>query len=177
MTLIGFSTPNWFNPISWLVRKITKSRASHTWFLYYDEDFQMFMVMEAHELGFRLLPYDRFMRENVIVSLWSTSEDLKDGLRWASRWLGSTYDFGGLFGMAKVLIGRILKRKWKNPTQSSNAMFCSEMAVTVLKRSQVKWVQELEPSEVSPQDLLDLFERQAALGEEVQAHDPHSPGR
>ena len=70
-----------------------------------------------------------------------------------------------------VGLGRILRRRWKNPTQSSKAMFCSEMAVSVLQLSGVPWSRDLVASEVSPQDLMELFERQAALGDEVQAHD------
>jgi len=50
-------------------------------------------------------------------------------------------------------------------------MFCSEMAVSVLQLSGVPWSRDLVASEVSPQDLMELFERQAALGDEVQAHD------
>src|SRR5574343_542682 len=98
-TSFGFSTPVSFNPISWLVRKFTKSRVSHVWFKYFDADFNMDMVMEAHELGFRLLPYERFKKNNKIVAVWSTKDDLGSGLRWAATWLGTAYDFSGLFGM------------------------------------------------------------------------------
>ncbi|TXH10525.1 MAG: hypothetical protein E6R04_05095 [Spirochaetes bacterium] len=171
MTQIGFSTPSYFNPISWLVRKITKSRTSHAWFKYYDQDFEMDMVMEAHELGFRLIPFERFKKHNEVVAIWSTSQNLQEGLKWAATWLGSAYDFGGLLGMAKVILGRILSRRWRNPTQNSKAMFCSEMAVSVLQLSGVPWARDLVASEVSPQDLMELFERQAALGDEVQTHD------
>ena len=31
-TLVGFSTPRSFNPISWLVRTVTRSECSHSFF-------------------------------------------------------------------------------------------------------------------------------------------------
>ena len=158
-TRIGFSTPRHFNPVSWLVRKLTGSRASHVWFLYADQDWGADFVLEAHELGFRLLPFERFEKENQVVRVVTPSEDIDDGVKWAAHWLGTAYDFSGLVGMAWVVLGRVFKRRWTNPLQNSRAMFCSEMTVEVLRRSGVPWAQSLVPSTVSPQDLLDLFER------------------
>lgn len=161
---IGFSTPKSFNPISWVVRKFTKSRASHAWFLYYDTDFEMWMVMEAHEVGFRLIPFERFRSKNHVVGVFSTKTPLGDGLKWAAKWIGTAYDFGGLIGMAFVIIGRIFKRRWHNPMQNSLAMFCSEMAVTVLQLSGVGWAKKTEAPETSPEDLLNLFEEEVRNG-------------
>ena len=158
---IGFSTPKSFNPVSWVVRKFTKSKASHTWFMYYDLDFEMWMVMEAHELGFRLIPFERFRSKNNVVGVFTTRTSLSEGLKWAAQWLGTAYDFAGLVGMAWVVLGRIFKRRWRNPLQNSHAMFCSEMALTVLQSSSVGWAKEAEPHETSPQDLLDMFEAEA----------------
>lgn len=154
----GFSTPSKFNPVSWVVRKLTGSQASHTWFLYFDEDFKMWMVMEAHELGFRLLPFKRFRDANKVVAIYSTRTSVDDGLRWAASWLGTAYDFKGLLGMFWVILGRVFSRKWKNPMQNTHAMFCSEMAVTVLQSSGVDWSKQLDPTEATPQDVLNSFE-------------------
>jgi hypothetical protein len=172
---IGFSTPKSFNPVSWIIRKLTKSRASHTWFLYYDADFEMWMVMEAHELGFRLIPFERFRNRNEVVAIFTTKTSLSDGLKWAAKWLGTAYDFGGLIGMAWVVLGRILKRRWRNPLQNSHAMFCSEMALTVLQLSGVGWSKLAEPHETSPQDLLDMFEDAAEYDGDAIIVDP--PGK
>lgn len=161
---IGFSTPKKFNPISWLVRKLTGSRASHAWFLYFDADFDMWMVMEAHELGFRLIPYKRFTDKNTVVGVYHTKSALGDGLKWAAKWLGTAYDFTGLIGMSIVLLGRIFKKRWSNPLQNSLAMFCSEMAVTVLQSSGVAWAKQVDSHGTSPQDLLDLFEAEVKRG-------------
>jgi hypothetical protein len=157
-THLGFSTPRRFNPVSWAVRKLTKSRCSHTWLCYWDSEWNMDVVMEAHELGFRLIPFTRFKRENNVVRVVTLRQDIELGVRWAAKHLGDAYDFGGLLGMAWVLLGRMFKKRFNNPLQNSHAMFCSEMAVEVLKRSNVTWAKPLVASEVSPADLLEYVE-------------------
>ena len=67
VTKIGFSTPKSFNPVSWLVKTVTGSKASHAFFVYHDLDFDMEMVMEAHELGFRLTPLMLFEKGNPLA--------------------------------------------------------------------------------------------------------------
>lgn len=168
-TRIGFSTPNWFNPVSWLVRKLTKSRASHAWFVYYDLDWKRDMVLEAHELGFRLLPYSKFKKANKVVGVFKTKESLDEATNWVCDHLGEPYDFGGLIGMAFVLIGRFFKRKWKNPLQNSKAMFCSEMVVSVLQMVRFPATRHIDPHSTSPEDLLLLLESESKNGTEVQA--------
>jgi len=156
-TRIGFSTPNWFNPVSWLVRKFTKSKCSHTWFVYYDVDFQKDMVMEAHELGFRLIAFEHFKKHNNIVAIIEPSVPLDEGLVWASDWLGSMYNYVGLFGTIVVLLGRMLRKKWNNPVNNTHGMFCSEMAVKVLQLVKHPSVDALVARDTTPQDLLDFM--------------------
>lgn len=159
MIKIGFSTPKIFNPISWLVRKITKSRCSHAWFLYYDRDFDMQMVMEAHEVGFRILPLDRFEKHNSIVKILQPAYDIDLGLKKvAHQYLGSPYDFMGLLGMAWVALGRALKKVWKNPFRSSKYVFCSEAVVRAMLWSDGYKDIGLVPDRTDPQRLLEFFE-------------------
>lgn len=154
-TRLAFSTPKSFNPVSWLVKKLTGSHVSHVVFVYADADFGMDMVMEAHELGFRLITLEHFARHNNVVRIVEPRASLNPGLRWAATWLGTSYDFGGLLGMAWVLLMRKLGRRARNPLQSSRAMFCSEIAVRALQESGCAWARELTASTVSPQMLLD----------------------
>jgi hypothetical protein len=118
-TLIGFSTPRHFNPVSWLVRNITKSECSHSFFVYWDDDFECDMVLEAHELGFRLIALPRFVKKNRIVALVEPAFSLDPGFLKLGSWVGSAYDFGGLIGQAVVQFGRFLQRKWRNPFHSA----------------------------------------------------------
>jgi len=158
-TRVGFSTPNWFNPVSWLVRTVTGSKASHAFFVYHDNDFDLDMVMEAHELGFRLTPLKHFQKWNKIVKLVAPKHSIDVGLKHiARRYLGSEYDFAGLFGMTWVMIGRFLKRKWKNPWRGSRNVFCSESVILAMKMSPGYETVDLV-ADSSPQDLYDWFEK------------------
>lgn len=155
---VGFSTPRAFNPVSWLVKTFTGSRASHAFFVYFDEAFDMEVVLEAHELGIRLLPLKHFERTNRIVKLVAPAHPIDAGLRKVGqRYLGSAYDFAGLVGMAVVMFGRWLKRRWKNPFRGSKSVYCSEAVILALKSSPGYETFPLS-SESSPQDLLTYFE-------------------
>lgn len=158
-THIGFSTPKMFNPVSWLVRKLTVSKCSHAWFLYYDKDFELDMVMEAHELGFRLLPFEVFKKHNIIVKVVTPKHSIDEGLKMVGRkFLGSHYDYAGLLGMLWVVMGQFLKRKWKNPFRSSMNVFCSEAVVRAMLMSPGYANLDLDPEQEEPEDVLRFFE-------------------
>ena len=156
-TLIGFSTPSYFNPVSALIRWIQKSKVSHAWLMYHDVDFDLDMVMEAHELGFRLIPYDQFKKHNTVVEVVSPDVNIDAGLKLLSRSLGSAYDYPGLLGMGVVLLGRWLHKKWKNPLASPKHMFCSEAIVKALQASNSVKAQDLVADQTSPQMLMDTL--------------------
>lgn len=159
-TRIGFSTPKSFNPVSWAVRKFTGSKASHAFFVYRDVDFDMDMVMEAHELGFRLTPLKLFEQKNNIVKLVTPKHPIDNGLRLvARRYLGTMYDFAGLFGMMVVMFGRWLKKKWKNPARGVASVYCSESVVLAMRQSVGYEHVKLDP-DVTPQDLYDWFAKE-----------------
>lgn len=158
---IGFSTPKKFNPVSAVVRWFTGSQASHSFFIYFDKEWKMDMVMEAHEVGFRLLPYERFKQANNVVATYTPLMDINAGTaRVVKEFLGRAYDFGGLFGMAVVLFGRFLRRKWRNPWNSSHAAFCSEACALALLYSDFPQAETLHPTEMGPQDLMDFLDEQ-----------------
>ena len=156
-TLIGFSTPRHFNPVSWLVRQFTKSEASHCFFLYWDDDFECDMVIEAHELGFRLITWKRFVKKNRIVALVEPAHSLDKGFARLGEWVGSAYDFGGLIGQAVVQFGRFLQRKWRNPFRSSGSMFCSESIARCMQWAEHPDSKQFSPKETTPQDLLNYY--------------------
>jgi hypothetical protein len=162
-TLIGFSTPRSFNPVSWLVRRFTRSECSHCFFLYWDDDFECDMVLEAHELGFRLITWQRFIRKNRIIALVEPAWPLDTGFLKLGQWVGSAYDFGGLFGQAVVQLGRWFQRKWRNPFRSSRSMFCSESIARCMQWASHPDARSFSPEETAPQDLL-VFYRQPGRG-------------
>jgi hypothetical protein len=157
MIKIGFSTsPK--NIISKVIRWFTKSKASHTWVLFEDTFFGMEMVMESTDTGFRVVPFANFKAEgNEIVALVVPTAPLDDGVKAAASWLGESYDFGGLFGSAFVLLGRWLRRKWANPWASCKSMFCSEAVARILQAAKYPGSSVFVPEATTPQDLLDFF--------------------
>jgi hypothetical protein len=158
-TQVGFSTPKKFNPVSWLVRKLTGSRASHAFFVYHDQDFDMLMVLEAHEFGFRLIPFDSFKKKNHLVGLFTPKISIEPGLKYvAQRYLGTMYDYGGLIGGAVVMLGRWFKRKWRNPFRGSKNIFCSEAVYLAMQKSPGYESYKEDPDSVDPQTLLKYFE-------------------
>jgi hypothetical protein len=164
MIRVGFST-QLKNPLSRLIRWLTKSKASHAWLLFDDTFFGLRMVMEATEVGFRILPFSNFQAEgNDIVAIVQPAAPLEDGVMAAGQWLGESYDFAGLLGTSFVLLGRWLRRKWKNPLASPHAMFCSEAVVRVIQAAKYPGSEALVPASTTPQDLLNFFSRTGAVG-------------
>lgn len=157
-TLVGFSTPNWPNPVSWIVRKLTGSKVSHTWFVYRDVDFEMLMVMEAHEVGFRLIPLSHFLKYNTVVALFDPKRSLDEGLKVVARqFLASHYDFAGLIGMAWVKLGRWLKQRWRNPFRDQKHVFCSEALAIAMRASDGYSDFEEDSESVDPEFMMRYF--------------------
>jgi hypothetical protein len=157
MVRVGFSTRT-KNIFSRAIRWLTGSKTSHTWLLFDDTFFGLPMVMEATEVGFRLLPYDNFKAEgNDIIALIEPPYALDEGVQQAARWLGERYDFTGILGSVFVLLGRWLKKKWRNPLAGSKSMFCSEAVVRVMQAAKYPGSDAFDPEATTPQDLLDFF--------------------
>ncbi|HYG67722.1 MAG TPA: hypothetical protein VD838_08690, partial [Anaeromyxobacteraceae bacterium] len=106
MAFVGFSTPRRWNPLSALIRAMTRSRASHVWLLVEDPLFGLRLVLEAHSSGFRLVSFTRFVKENRVVALVRTAHPLDRALPTAGEWLGESYDLLGLFGIFLTLVAR-----------------------------------------------------------------------
>ncbi len=156
MVKIGFSTAR-DNPASFLIRRISGSRASHAWLLLRVDPFGQEFAFEASEFGVRLVPWSAFRRQNRIVAVFEPAVPLEPAMPRAGELLGAYYDFTGLVGMAFVMLGRWLKRKWRNPLNSAKAVWCSELVAHVLKWAGHPGVEKLAPARTSPQDLLDLL--------------------
>lgn len=107
--------------------------------------------------GFHLMTYAVFKQKNQVVAMFELGDLANVGLQTASLKLGHRYDYLGLFGMAWVLLGRWLKRKWRNPWESSKALTCAEAVVYILQESDYPGARMLDPSSVTPQDILDFI--------------------
>lgn len=153
---IGFSTSN--NFISKTIRFFTRSKISHT-FLLLDKAFMgEDMVMQATKGGFNLVTYSVFKQHNKIVELVEPGVSLVEGIKVATRWLGRDYDYLGVVGFLFVLLGRIFSLRWRNPF-NTDAVFCSEVIVYILKSSNYPGAESLNPSTITPQDLYEFLKK------------------
>lgn len=153
---IGFSTRTGIVPS--IIRWVTRSKVSHVWFTYNDQDFKCRMVMEAGFHGFTLVPYENFVKHNNIIKVVNPKYDIDEGLASVSKWLGSLYDVRGLLGMAFVMLGRFLRLKWKNPFRNTKFLFCSESIARAMLACNYPGSSGMDPEAVTPQDLLKFFE-------------------
>lgn len=158
MLKIGFSTTNGL--ISRAIRWVTRSRVSHTFVVYYDETLGREMVLHADLKGVETIPMSRFQESNTVVYICEpelTPYQRAHALLYLSKWLGSQYDFAGLFGNLWVLFGRWLKLKIRNPWGSSKAVFCSEAIVRALQEVNYPAVADLDPEATNPDDLYEAL--------------------
>jgi hypothetical protein len=155
MVFVGFSTPRRWNPLSWLIRVGTRSRASHAWLLVEDPLFKLRLVLEAHSTGFRLVTLARFARDNEVVAVAVPAYPLDPGLPLAGRWLGEKFDTAGILGMAWVVARRFFHlAPGHNPFRSAQEMFCSESVVRTLKAARYPGAEALSNEEETPADVL-----------------------
>jgi hypothetical protein len=159
MVLVGFSTPRRWNPLSALIRAMTRSRVSHAWLLVEDPVFELRLVLEAHSSGFRLVSFARFVKENVVVALVEPSHPVDAGLPAAGAWLGESFDVLGLFGIFLTLVARWLEqRPWRNPFPSTRSLFCSESVIRTLQAAGYPGAGALPVEETTPGELLAFLE-------------------
>lgn len=154
---VGFSFgTSW---VSKIITWITGNGPSHAFLLYPDPTFG-WVQLGSESGGWMLLPAEQIKHETRGLYRIPYS-DLWRGLRKNADRIGCGYDFGGLLGMAPVIVlWRLLKVKIRNPLQSAKRWFCSE-AVNVVIRDGGGEV-GIEPGATDPKRLeLDLIARGA----------------
>jgi len=159
-TRIGFSTSktSW---ISRIIRWFTRSTVSHCFIVDHDDEWKRDMIMESEGGMGGSVRIVKFNPDSPsIVKLVTPRHDIEAGMNKMVDHLGDVYDYGGLFGMAWVILGRWLRKKWANPWQSSRAMFCSELVAQVLVDSGYPGAQRFDPATTDPELLLRFFEKE-----------------
>jgi hypothetical protein len=163
-TRIGFSTAKGLpGLVSRVVSFFSGAKVSHAWLLYYDLDFREDVVMEAHEMGFRLMSFELFKKRNNVYKIFIPKSEIDVGLPSCLKWLGTAYDFAGLVGMTWVMLGRLFRRKWRNPFRNRKAQFCSEAVIRVMQAANYSGSKELSPDDSDPGSLLAFLEHDGSV--------------
>lgn len=158
MILVGFSTTNGF--FSGLVRRFTKSKASHAFLAY--EAMGIWWVLEADWNGIKTWPLSKFQKVNKIVALLAIKEIKPENLHKTIDLIGDSYDYGTLFGSIFPLIGKWFKKKWHNPFNSPKAMICSEVVVAALQECKFPGADSLISNDCTPEDVLEFLSKALA---------------
>jgi hypothetical protein len=117
------------------------------------------LVMEALPGGFHIITYERFIRENTVIDVIDLNvQYTKSSLLRAFGWIDKRYDYLAVLGMAIVMLGRMLGKKWKNP-MATKSINCVESVVYFLQANTVTDVVDLDADSMSPQDLYVFLKR------------------
>lgn len=152
---VGLSTTKTF--LAWIIRAVTKQKASHAWVSFFDESLGQRMVIEASVVGYRILPWNAWLKDNPGLKTWvfiTADHNLEYGLRLVSMQLGSDYDIKFFLWQAWK---RWFKHLWKHPGNSPNKIACSEACVRIIQKSNIPDSIALDPEVISPGDLLNYL--------------------
>lgn len=152
---IGFSTSaTWHARV---VRWMTRSKVSHAFFILENSFLGDDLVLEADPPDVHLRALSEFVKTNRIVKTVEMPETLRVGISQAVRLLGRPYDYRAFFGVGLVVIGRWLRRKWRNPFNARKSLDCIEMIVSVLQLSGYPGSERLDATQLSPQQLMEFL--------------------
>ena len=154
MIKVGFSRSN--SIVGAIIRWFTKSEVNHVFLIFPLGGFEW--VLEASWFGVYIIPYERYVIHANVTRVFEIEEAKLNSMSML-RFIGAGYDYAGLIGMAWVMLGRSLRRGWRNPWQSQKASFCSEMVASLLIEAKYPGAKELDPRQTSPEDLLKLLDK------------------
>jgi hypothetical protein len=137
--------------LSWLIRKITGGDVSHC--AIGTSVHGVPVIIEDTAGGVRIYPRKRWESGRKIVREYSFIPRMEDGLKVAIQRVGDSYDYVGLVGMLWVMLGRWLRKKWRNPLAKAGSAWCSEFVVRMDVDHQIPEWEGLDPETVTPRDL------------------------
>ena len=143
------------NPVSWLIRTITRSRTSHVAIGTMLHGVPV--LIQADFGGVQVSPRAQYLKRARVVAEFRWPGDPTVELERACRRLGEKYDYVGLLGFGFVVLARWFKRKARNPLSSPSATVCSELVRGIDPGGDVvpEW-KALDPEQTTPEDLLDV---------------------
>lgn len=152
---IGFTASRSF--VAKVIGFFTRQEVSHAFIVHEDSDFGGRFVIEAGWNGYRVRPFIEKLHGVTAMYLVTPKHDVAGLIPIVGSYLGQPYDYRGLAGAALVMVGRWFKQKWKNPLNSTKAMFCSEAIVLGLQAIKYPGAEQFTPDSTTPEDLLQFF--------------------
>ena len=157
--LVGFSTKRSFNPISLLIRKITKAEFSHSVIIFklHETD----LVFQANHNRVNLQDLEVFKREESIVKCLTAEVDKDKFFAYILPLLGIKYGLFTLFGMFLQRVGAKIGLRFKVPFKDGDdTLVCSEIIIRTLQESgNIDAICNLDPEKASPLDLYNTLAR------------------
>jgi hypothetical protein len=153
LTVLFMTSDSW---VSKLIRWFTKGRVSHV--AIGMEVMGAPMVLHATVGGVQMWTRARATGGEILVAEYKIIPDITGGVKAGFEHLGDKYDYVGLFGYIFVMIGRLIKQKWKNPLASSHAWVCSEFVAHCDSENKLPEWHKYADSGTDPEDLLDACE-------------------
>jgi hypothetical protein len=149
--LICFSTGSGW--ISRAIRKLTDSPVSHCFVLYESRLWGGWWAVQVDKHGPRKIVAKRALGKS--VRCFECSASLARGLRAVREYVGSSYDFLGIFGfLLKALAWKVFRINTPNTVQSKSAWFCSEFVAAIFNASKLKDWKARDAASVDPGDPL-----------------------
>ena len=146
---IVFSTSG--GVLSWLIRKFQRSDISHC--AIGTQMHGVAVVIEDTAGGVRIYPRARWEQGKKVVREYAFVPDMESGLHAAIQRVGDKYDYIGLVGMLWVMLGRWLRKKWRNPLARADSAWCSEFVVRMDPDHKIPEWDGLDPETTTPKDL------------------------
>mgnify|MGYP003632009017 CR=1 FL=1 len=154
---IGFSTQK--GALSWFIRKATRSPASHSFLLFFSEQFGQHMILEVQGRGFVQVPFEVWKAKNKLLALYEIKREDKitaGAMQLLGHRLGALYDNWSLLGFLLIYVVRIWDR---NDLDDKKKLVCSEMVALFLRWCRVPLQTHID--RVVPRDLWRLAETHA----------------
>lgn len=128
---IGFSTQK--GALSWFIRRATGSPASHSFLVYWSEQFNQHMVLEVQGRGFVQVPWDDWRGHNKLLALYEIEREdevVVEAMKKLGTRLGDPYDSFSLIGFLLIHVVEIWDR---NDLDDKEKLVCSEMVALFLR--------------------------------------------
>lgn len=143
--------------VAWVIRKITRSKASHVGFMLDDGTY-----LHADKGGVQISNRDAFLLqgERSVIAVFEPLPEYADAidLEWAKSKLGTGYDYLGLVGeIIPMLSWRWFHVKLGDPLNQADKYWCSEFVVAADTGEKIPDFKKVDPRTVAPGQLLKVM--------------------